>query len=163
MQTGPQAGLQTTLTQAQITFGRDPGSNVLVVQAPDVKHLSRQHGRLDLVNNQWVLSNLSNNGTTVNGRKIKGDQQVLSPGDVVGVAKKPLFSVQFNPMEPTLPPEELEAGDETVHGESALTQAKRKGVLRTQDLCTNGHRRSVGGGDGRDPGGDERRASKRRK
>ncbi len=127
MQTGPQSGLQTTLTQPQITFGREAG-NVLVIQAPEVTHLSRQHGRVDLINNQWVLTNQSNNGTTVNGKKMKGDQQVLNPGDVVGVAKKPLFSVQFNPMDPYVPPVVAEE-QQGVPGESALTQTKRKSGL----------------------------------
>ncbi len=58
---GPQAGLQTTLTGASITFGRVPG-NQLVLNIPEADHLSRQHGQLLFDGYNWSLHVASSNG-----------------------------------------------------------------------------------------------------
>lgn len=91
---GAQAGLQTTHTTPRLTFGREPATDVAIDEA----HLSRQHGELVCADGYWSIVNRSANGTTVNGKKLKGDQpRVLKPGDVVGVGKIKLFAVQYAP------------------------------------------------------------------
>jgi hypothetical protein len=127
MHAGAQTGLQSTLTQDVITFGRADG-NALTIAAQEIAHLSRQHGRLELIQNQWILTNQSTNGTTVNGKKMRRDQQVLNSGDIVGVVKQPLFTIQFNAMDPYVPP--IDEVDEDAEGQgSALSEAARKTKL----------------------------------
>lgn len=100
MLTGPQSGLQNTFTQPKITFGRVPG-NVIVVEN---EHLSRQHGEVVFQNGGWFLNVLSSNGASVNGRALKGaGPHPLRPGDVVGVGKLRLFTVQFELAAPAAP------------------------------------------------------------
>lgn len=91
---GAQSGLQTTHTQPRLVFGRDAATDIAIDEA----HLSRQHGELVCAEGYWSVVNHSANGTTVNGKKLKGDQpRVLKPGDVVGVGKIKLFAVQYAP------------------------------------------------------------------
>lgn len=91
---GAQSGLQTTHTQPRLVFGREPATDIAIDEA----HLSRQHGELVCAEGYWSVVNHSANGTTVNGKKLKGDQpRVLKPGDVVGVGKIKLFAVQYAP------------------------------------------------------------------
>lgn len=72
-----------------VTFGREAGNRIVLPEAV----ISRQHGKIEFENDQWVLHNLSDNGTLVNGKSVGKKGRPLADRDVVSVGDRKLFSV----------------------------------------------------------------------
>lgn len=122
MLTGPSAGLQTTHTDPRLSFGRAPENTICI----DAAHLSRRHGELVCIDGFWHVINQSPNGTTLNGRPVKGDprsdprkMRPLKSGDVIGVGPHKLFTVAVSP-----------PGKETIEQAPVEETAPRKAVSR---------------------------------
>jgi len=75
----PQPALEPTwLVESKTTFGRDPGSSVLL----DSDYVSRQHAVVTRSGQLHIASDLSSkNGIVVNGRVVR--ETSLSPGDII--------------------------------------------------------------------------------
>ncbi|MCC7192601.1 MAG: FHA domain-containing protein [Phycisphaeraceae bacterium] len=91
--TGPGSTRREAFTDPVISFGRD-ASNAIVLSEPTA---SRKHGELRYAQGQWVLVNLSPNGTRVNGRSVTRKAQPLMDKDMVAVGDHPVFQVLFDP------------------------------------------------------------------
>lgn len=87
--TGPGTSRREVFEESPLSFGRE-GSNEIILAEPTA---SRQHGELHFEEGQWVLVNLSPNGTWVNGRKITRKPCVLHHQDVVSVGDRPIFQI----------------------------------------------------------------------
>jgi hypothetical protein len=79
---GPQTGQRVSLQGERITAGRSSDC-----QLPLKEHyVSRRQMQLTRTPEGWILENMSSNGTMVNGRRYKADQQILlATGDLLGV------------------------------------------------------------------------------
>lgn len=67
------------LTRSEYLVGREEGSNIRLTE----RNISRQHARLTIQNERWILTDLdSDNGCFVNGRRI-ADPITLAHGDFV--------------------------------------------------------------------------------
>lgn len=89
---GPQAGARLQLNQSPVSFGRSP-DNTLVLDVPVV---SRQHGELQLdESGQWVLVNLSQNGTRVGRKKVTKKPIALTDGAAVTIGDTEVFRVHL--------------------------------------------------------------------
>ena len=84
--TGPNAGRKLLLRDTTVTFGRSSERTLPL----DLQFASREHGEFNFANGQWQLTNLSNNGTRLNGknvttkpRPIKGTCTITIGGDDV--------------------------------------------------------------------------------
>lgn len=79
---GPQTGQRVSLQGDRIVAGRSSDC-----QLPLKEHyVSRRQMQLTRTPDGWILENLSSNGTMVNGRRYKADQQILlATGDLLGV------------------------------------------------------------------------------
>jgi len=91
MQSGPDTGGKLSFSSGEITFGRSPDNAVVLTS----KFASRVHGQLKQDDGKWILENLSENGTLVNGRNIRKKSRALSPGDEVGLLDEVWFTVDF--------------------------------------------------------------------
>jgi pSer/pThr/pTyr-binding forkhead associated (FHA) protein len=81
--TGPTPGKIFTLSQEEITIGRET-TNALPISDPEV---SRRHARISFQNGYYILEDLnSTNGTFVNGRRLVG-QYVMQHGDVLNLGE----------------------------------------------------------------------------
>jgi pSer/pThr/pTyr-binding forkhead associated (FHA) protein len=76
-------------TAGPIAFGRESDNRIVLPEAM----ISRRHGRIDVVNNQWVIFNDSDNGTLVNGKSVGKKGRVLTNRDVVSVGDRRVFEV----------------------------------------------------------------------
>jgi hypothetical protein len=65
----------------RFTIGRHAGSDLLLSE----KSVSRVHAVIDRVGTGWLLSDLSSNGTTVNGTHILGRQVAIAPGATIAI------------------------------------------------------------------------------
>ena len=75
------------------TLGRDDGVAAVVLDDPDV---SRRHARLEIVDDQLVLTDLgSTNGTYVNDARVT--RQVLVPGDRMRIGRYELTWTLVDP------------------------------------------------------------------
>jgi sulfite reductase alpha subunit-like flavoprotein/cytochrome b involved in lipid metabolism len=75
------------------TLGRDSGAAAVVLDDPDV---SRRHARLEIVDNDLVLTDLgSTNGTYVNDARVT--RQVLEPGDRMRIGRYELTWMLVDP------------------------------------------------------------------
>ena len=100
MTQGPEPGQTFTLDRDTLTIGRDPTSEVAIIDA----QVSRQHSRLVRQGNVVLLEDLgSTNGTFVNGVRVT-TSHALSNGDVIalGDAVKFTFYGQTTGIEETL-------------------------------------------------------------
>lgn len=87
---GAQAGSRFQLNTSPVSFGRS-AENTLVIEESVV---SRQHGELHRdPNGQWVLVNLSTNGTRVGRKKVTKKPFTLSDGDSVIIGETEVFRV----------------------------------------------------------------------
>jgi hypothetical protein len=68
-------------TDRTFTIGRHPSNDLTV---PD-KAVSRFHASLEPIGHGWRLSDMSSNGTIVNGTRIVGRQIAVSPDAEVGI------------------------------------------------------------------------------
>ena len=79
---GPEKGETFRLAPEATLIGRDPSCDIRLSESP----ISRQHCRIDHVEDQWVLRNLSANGTRIKREEIQ--EHVLSDGDEIRVGAK---------------------------------------------------------------------------
>lgn len=66
-----------------VTIGR-VGCDIII---PD-SNVSRQHATISLVDGQYVYTDMSKNGTTINGQIIHNDKVVVAPGATIYLANK---------------------------------------------------------------------------
>lgn len=97
--TGPHNGMTRAYDAPALTFGRNAENTITI----DDAHLSRVHGEIRAEHGQYFLINHSNNGTTLNGKKIK-KPTALNEGDIVGIGKMQLFAVGISSAPSTAPP-----------------------------------------------------------
>jgi len=86
---GPQAGTRLQVSQSPVTFGRSP-DNTLVLDLPLV---SRNHGELHFVDGQWVLHNLSQNGTRIDRKRVTKKPRELTDGASIIIGDEEIFRV----------------------------------------------------------------------
>lgn len=79
---GPEKGQTFRLAPGTTTIGRDPACEVALSESA----ISRQHCRIERRGDQWILKNLSENGTRLNRKLV--DEAVLSDGDDIRVGAK---------------------------------------------------------------------------
>lgn len=92
--TGPGTTRRESFGEPVISFGRDAG-NAIVLSEPTA---SRKHGELRFAEGQWVLVNLSPNGTRVNGRSVTRKAHPLSDKSMVAIGDHPVFQVLLEPL-----------------------------------------------------------------
>ena len=78
------------LLKPQLIVGRRPSCDIRL----DFSNVSSHHCRLEFINGYWRATDLSRNGTKVNGERI--DEKFLQPGDTVGFARH-FFEIQYTP------------------------------------------------------------------
>lgn len=79
---GPEKGQTFRLVPGTTTLGRDPGNEVVLTE----QAVSRQHARIERRGDQWVLVNLSANGTRLEKEPI--DEAVLADENEIRVGAK---------------------------------------------------------------------------
>ncbi len=89
---GPGSGRSVTFTESPITFGRDV-DNVLVLNEAAI---SRKHGQIEFADGQWLLHNLSVNGTKLNSKLVQKKPTRMRSGDTIAVGSQPLLKVTFD-------------------------------------------------------------------
>lgn len=95
MQSGPTPGQVFALDKDQFTFGRDPGSDVVISDS----EISRNHARMTARAEGYVLEDLtSTNGTYVNDQQLMGPH-VLQPNDLIRLAESASFSFETAPFD----------------------------------------------------------------
>jgi len=137
---GPEKGETFRLAPEVTLIGRDPSCDIQLSESA----ISRRHCRIDHLEDQWVLRNLSSNGTRIKRRQIQ--EHVLSDGDEIrlGAATRLLFVLeeqlaptgarpQFRPRaaggEPELPPEEEEEGESPDDEAAPSLFQRRRGLF----------------------------------
>ena len=85
------------LLKPQLVVGRRPSCDIRL----DYANVSSHHCRLEYINGYWRATDLSRNGTKVNGDRI--DEKFLQPGDTVEFARHP-FELQYTPDPEGVPP-----------------------------------------------------------
>lgn len=79
---GPNPGQRTLIEDEALTIGRDDDCQLVIAD----RQVSRQHARITLESEGYVLHDLgSKNGTFVNGQEVKG-RRVLKDGDEIQIA-----------------------------------------------------------------------------
>jgi hypothetical protein len=89
------------LLKPQLVVGRRPSCDIRL----DFSNVSSHHCRLEYINGYWRATDLSRNGTKVNGERI--DEKFLQSGDSIGFAKH-FFEIQYTPDPDGVPPEQEE-------------------------------------------------------
>ena len=79
---GPEKGQTFRIAPGTTTLGRDPACEVALSEPA----ISRQHCRIERRGDQWILKNLSDNGTRLNRKLV--DEAVLSDGDDIRIGAK---------------------------------------------------------------------------
>lgn len=87
------------LLKPNLIVGRRPSCDIRL----DYANVSSHHCRLDYVNGYWRASDVSRNGTKVNGERI--DEKFLQPGDTISFARHS-FEIQYTPDPEGVPPAE---------------------------------------------------------
>jgi len=88
---GPAVGNRVLVTPGlPLLVGRNPEAGLRIANDPAV---SREHCRLSLVPPDCFLTNLSNNGTLVNGNEIS--EALLSDGDEIALGEMSLLKVRW--------------------------------------------------------------------
>jgi pSer/pThr/pTyr-binding forkhead associated (FHA) protein len=85
------------LLKPQLMVGRRPSCDIRL----EFANVSSHHCRLEYVNGYWRATDLSRNGTKVNGERI--DEKFLQPGDTLTFAKHH-FEIQYVPDPQGSPP-----------------------------------------------------------
>ena len=79
---GPQTGERAVLMANVAVLGRGQTADVRIEE----EHVSREHVKFQLTHQGWIVQNLSNNGTVINGKRYKKPRQILlDTGDLLGV------------------------------------------------------------------------------
>src|SRR3954452_92422 len=83
------------LKKAELVVGRRPSCDIRL----DYENISGKHCQLSYSDGVWHVRDLgSTNGTTLNGRKFQGEENLM-PEDQLGIAKH-LFTVDYDPAAP---------------------------------------------------------------
>ena len=86
------------LLKPQLIIGRRPSCDIRL----DFANVSSHHCRLEYINGYWRATDLSRNGTKVNGERI--DEKFLQSGDTLMFARHP-FEIRYTPDPEGVPPE----------------------------------------------------------
>lgn len=89
------------LLKPNLMVGRRPSCDIRLEYA----NVSSHHCRLDYINGYWRASDISRNGTKVNGDRI--EEKFLQPGDTVSFARHS-FEIQYTPDPNAIPPAEVD-------------------------------------------------------
>jgi len=128
---GPEKGQTFRIAPGTTTLGRDPACEVALSESA----ISRQHCRIERRGDEWILKNLSDNGTRLNRKLV--DEAVLSDGDDIRVGAKTRlrFVVETVAVSPTGRPQfrartaEEEAAPEAEAEETPSLFRRRKGLF----------------------------------
>jgi len=130
---GPEKGQTFRIAPGTTTLGRDPACEVALSESA----ISRQHCRIERRGDQWILKNLSDNGTRLNRKLV--DEAVLSDGDDIRIGAKTRlrFVVETVAVSPTGRPqfrprtaeEEAAPGTEAEAEEPPSLFRRRKGLF----------------------------------
>lgn len=127
---GPAANRRQMFDQDTVRFGRDADNDVILT----LETASRRHGELTFTEGRWRVSNLSANGTQLNGRAVKKPRPV-SEGDTISIGKKPIARVHsITASDGDV--KALEAtGPEAEDDDQAVTSGKTTGMDRKTKLA----------------------------
>jgi len=128
---GPEKGQTFRIAPGTTTIGRDPTCEVALSESA----ISRQHCRIERRGDQWILKNLSDNGTRLNRKLV--DEAVLSDGDDIRIGAKTRlrFVVETVAVSPTGRPQfrprtaEEEAAPEADAEEPPSLFRRRRGLF----------------------------------
>jgi len=136
---GPEKGETFRLAPGVTVIGRDPSCDIQLSEPA----ISRQHCRIDHAEDQWVLRNLSSNGTRIKRKEI--EEHVLSDGDEIRIGAKTrlVFALeeraaaqgarpQFRPRTAESDADDEEEEPETAEAEEEETQSlfqRRRGLF----------------------------------
>ena len=118
---GPRQGQRLELTGEEFLFGRQPDCDIPI----SVDFVSREHGMIALVNDQWVLQNASANGTQVNRKKVGRKGFKLLTQDIVQVGGEDVFQV----IVPEAPTAAAAAMEEDAPEDSAKHAASKRSKI----------------------------------
>lgn len=79
---GPEKGQEFRIAPSMTTIGRDAGCEIALTETV----ISRQHCRVERRGEEWILRNLSSNGTVLNKKPV--DEAQLSDGDEIRIGAK---------------------------------------------------------------------------
>lgn len=99
---GPQQGKRLELSGEEFVFGRQTDCDIPI----SGEFVSREHGMIALVDDQWVLQNGSPNGTQVNRKKVGRKGFKLVSQDIVQVSGEDVFQVIIPEIAATAAPEQ---------------------------------------------------------
>ncbi len=87
--TGPNAGRKLLLRDTCVTFGRSSERTLPL----DLQFASREHGEFNFANGQWQLTNLSNNGTRLNGKNVTNKPRPIKGTCTITIGDDDVFRV----------------------------------------------------------------------
>jgi DNA-binding NtrC family response regulator/GAF domain-containing protein len=114
--TGRATGIRYELDRDHTEIGRSSSVHIQLFDA----QVSRRHAAIERDGDGWLLRDLSENGTALNGRTITGTSARLAPNDLIGVGQTSfLFSPELDYLISRTGPDVIIASAEPV-GERAL-------------------------------------------
>lgn len=123
-QTGPAAGQRWALTKPELTIGREPTCDVVILD----RQVSRVHAAVRRVEGGFELEDLSSkNGTHINGRPLQGSVR-LQDGDLIQVAL--VAQLAFVGSDATVPLQSGTPLSDLIRGTSTPAPAAERGRLR---------------------------------
>jgi len=137
---GPEKGQTFRVAPGVTLIGRDPSCDVQLSETA----ISRQHCRIDHAGEEWILRNLSSNGTRIKRKEV--EEHVLSDGDEIRIGAKTRMQFileevarptagrpQFRPRmaggEPDQPEAEAEPAQEPEEERAPSLFQRRKGLF----------------------------------
>ncbi|MBL7139647.1 MAG: FHA domain-containing protein [Planctomycetes bacterium] len=135
---GPEKGRSFRVAPGVTVVGRDPTCDVVLTE----EAISRQHCRIERSGDQWILRNLSSNGTRIKRKEV--EEHVLSNGNEIRIGSKTrlIFVVeevtretegqaQFRPRTgvAAAEPEDVEVEPETEEAEQPPSLFQRRKAL----------------------------------
>jgi FHA domain len=88
--TGPNAGRKLLLRETCITFGRSAERTLPI----DLPFISRKHGEFRYENGLWLLANLSNNSTILNGKPVTTKPRPIKGPCTIRIGDQDIFHVE---------------------------------------------------------------------
>lgn len=121
---GPKPGQIYQLTEEAIAVGRDPVSDIVIID-PEI---SRHHARLSVAEDGYILQDLaSTNGTFVDGKRLGGEPYPLRPDQVVMFGSNVILVFQAvpgpDPMATVVAPASVSYADEVIPEEPVVEPA----------------------------------------
>jgi pSer/pThr/pTyr-binding forkhead associated (FHA) protein len=87
---GPNAGRKILLRDTCVTFGRSTERTLPL----DLSFASREHGQFNYDNGKWLLTNLSNNGTKLNGKQVTNKPRTIKGTCTITIGDDDVFRVR---------------------------------------------------------------------